>query len=100
MENCSSNQIKSDWRERAASLAKLQKDRLVSDLDIDSLVDVRDTDYIWCVGRITLIIEPMNKEALYVVHFEGKSSSEDELIYKNSERLANIGTFTSRKEVP
>lgn len=61
---------------------------------------MRDTDFIWGVGRVTLIIEPMGKETLYVVHFEGKASSEDEVIYKSSERIAKHGTFTSRKEIP
>ena len=64
------------------------------------MVDVRDTNYVWCEGRVTLIIEQMNKDTLYVVHFEGKSSSEDEVIYKTSERLAKHRTFTSRLEIP
>ena len=42
----------------------------------------------------------MAKEALYVIHFEGKPSSEDEIIYRNSDRLAKQGTFTSRPEIP
>lgn len=69
-------------------------------MDIDSKVDVRDTCFIWCEGRVNLIIEQMGKETLYVIHFEGKSSSEDEVISKNSERLAKHGTYTSRLEIP
>lgn len=60
----------------------------MDELEIDSLVDVRDTDYIWCRGQITLIIESINKEPMYVVHFMGKPSADDEVIYKNSDRLA------------
>lgn len=64
------------------------------------LVDVRDTDYVWSVGKVTMIIEQINKDALYVVHFEGKPSAEDEIIYRSSDRLAKHGTYTSRPELP
>ena len=100
VDNCKNKQIKGDWLERQALHLKAQKERQVGELDIDSMVDVRDTDFIWCEGRITLIIEPMDKEAFYVVHFEGKSSNDDEVIYKNSERIARHGTFTSRSDIP
>lgn len=70
------------------------------ELDIDSVVDVRDNNYVWCEGKIHLIIEQMNKETLYVVHFTGKPSSEDEVIYRSSNRLAKHGTYTKRKEIP
>ena len=42
----------------------------------------------------------MGKEALYVIHFEGKPSSEDEIIYRNSDRLAKHGAYTSRQDIP
>ena len=64
------------------------------------LVDVRDTDYVWSVGKVTMIIEQINKDALYVIHFEGKPSAEDEIIYRSSDRLAKHGTYTSRPELP
>ena len=61
---------------------------------------MRDPNYIWCRGRVTLIIEQMGKDTLYVVHFEGKPSSDDEVIYRTSDRLAKKGTFTDRLEIP
>ena len=79
---------------------KAQQERQVGELDIDSKVDVRDMNHIWCVGRVVLIIEQMNKDTLYVVHFEGKPASEDEVIQKTSDRLAKFGNFTSRAEIP
>ena len=42
----------------------------------------------------------MNKDTLFVVHFEGKPASEDEVIQKTSDRLAKFGNFTSRPEIP
>lgn len=81
---------------------KAQQERQVNsaELDIDSQVDVRDMNYVWCVGKVVLIIEQMNKDTLYVVHFEGKPSSEDEVIQKTSDRLAKFGSYTARAEIP
>lgn len=73
---------------------------MTAELDIDSLVDVRDNNYIWCEGKIGLIIEQMNKDTLYVIHFIGKSRSDDEIIQKTSERLAKHGTYSKRMEIP
>ena len=42
----------------------------------------------------------MNKDTLYVIHFDGKPSSEDEIISKSSDRLAAQGCFTSRPDLP
>lgn len=100
IDNCKNKAIKSDWLERQAEHLKAQKERQVGELEIDQLVDVRDTEYIWCVGQINLIIEPINKDPMYVVHFVGKPSSEDEVIYKNSDRLAKHGFFTARDGIP
>ena len=100
VDNCKTKAIKDDWLDRQKKNQARLKERQVGELDIDSMVDVRDTNYVWCEGRVTLIIEQMNKDTLYVVHFEGKSSSEDEVIYKTSERLAKHRTFTSRLEIP
>ena len=64
------------------------------------LVDVRDTDFVWGVGKVTMVIEQINKEALYVIHVLGKTSNEDEIIYRNSDRLAKHGTYTSMPDIP
>ena len=42
----------------------------------------------------------MNKDTLYVIHFDGKPSSEDEIISKNSDRIAAQGCFTNRPDLP
>ena len=72
----------------------------MGELEIDMLVDVRDMDYIWCEGKVNMIIEQINKDALYVIHYEGKPSSEDEIILGSSVRLAKHGSYTSRFEIP
>lgn len=37
---------------------------------------------------------------MYVVHFIGKPSADDEVIYKNSDRLAKPGFYTNREDLP
>ena len=74
IENCKNTAIKNDWNERKAEHAKNQKERQVTELEIDSKVDVRDAKYIWCVGTVHLIIEQMNKDTLYVIKYDNKSS--------------------------
>ena len=100
IENTKNTKFKTDWLERQKDHVKAQQERQVGELDIDSQVDVRDTNHIWCEGKVGLIIEQMNKDTLYVIHYEGKPASEDEVIQKTSERLAMHGHFSSRPEIP
>lgn len=55
---------------------------------------MRTLDYVWCVGTIKLIIEQIGKDPLLVIHKEGFSSDWDELLYRNSPRVAVLGAFT------
>ena len=64
------------------------------------LVDVMDTYYFWILGKVTMIIEQINKDALYVIHLEGKPSAEYEIIYRSSDRLVKHGSYTSRPDLP
>ena len=100
VENCKNHAIKSDWLRRQADHAKSLKERQVDELEIDSRVDVRDANFVWCTGTVTLIIEQMEKETLYAIHYDGRSTQDDEVIYKGSERLAKQGFFSSRAEIP
>lgn len=63
-------------------------------------MDVRSLDYVWCVGTVKLIIEQVNREPLLVVHKEGFSNEWDELLYRNSPRVAVAGAFTNRNDIP
>lgn len=64
------------------------------------MVDVRDTNFVWCEGSIELIIEQMNREPLYVIHYKDRSSYFDKVIASNSSRLASHGFYTSRADIP
>ena len=102
VETCKTKAVKEDWNARQAKYKKRQAARSLADDDlaIDSKVDVRDTNAVWGVGTIELIIEQMNREPLFVVHFDDKTSYFDEVIARNSGRLAKHGFFTSRSDIP
>ena len=100
MDSCKNKAIKLEWKQRSEKLKKIQESKQLGTLSIDSKVDVRDKDYIWCEGTVKLIIEQINKDPLYVIHYEGMSHQWDEIIYKNSGRLAKHQTYTGLEYVP
>lgn len=63
-------------------------------------MDIRDKDYIWCKGVVKMIIESAKREPVFLVHYEGFDEKRDEVLFRNSPRLARIGAYTSRKEIP
>lgn len=74
--------------------------KISNDVEINDKIDIRTIDYVWTVGTIKMIIEQMNKEPLYVVHKEGFANEWDEIIYRNSPRVAKLGAYTSRNDIP
>jgi hypothetical protein len=64
------------------------------------MIDVRDTDYIWCVGEVKMVIEAANKEPLIAVHYVGWNMWYDEILPLSSLRLAKLGYYTSREDIP
>lgn len=63
-------------------------------------VDVRDTEYIWLVGTVKIKIEGANRDSLLVIHYEGWNKYYDEIIKQSSPRLAPLGTYSDRKDIP
>ena len=57
MDGCKTKSLKIEWKQRNEKWKKIQEAKQVKDLEIDSKVDVRDKDYIWCQGVVKLIIE-------------------------------------------
>lgn len=47
-----------------------------------------------------MIIESVRREPILVIHFDGWSKHYDELLFKNSPRIAQKGTYTSRDDIP
>jgi hypothetical protein len=69
-------------------------------VEVGDKVDLRDTEYIWCVGRVKIKIDSPNKEALLVVHYEGWNKYYDEIVKQSSCRIAPFGTYTGRNDIP
>ena len=61
---------------------------------------MRTLDYVWCQGTVKLIIEQIGKDPLLVIHKEGFSNEWDELLYRNSPRVAVFGAYSSRNDIP
>ena len=49
-------------------------------VEVGDKIDVRDTEFIWCVGLIRIKIESATKEPLLVVHYEGWNKYFDEIL--------------------
>ena len=70
------------------------------ELKVGNKLDVRDTEHIWCIATIEQIIRKKFKTPLVYVHYEGWSRVYDEYLSFDSPRLAPLGFFTERKDIP
>lgn len=52
------------------------------------------------MGTVKIKIESPNKEPLLVVHYEGWNKYYDEIIKQNSQRIAPLGFYTNRLDIP
>ena len=69
-------------------------------LRVGNKLDVRDTEHIWCIATIEQIIRKKSKTPLVYVHYEGWSRVYDEYLSFDSPRLAPLGFFTERRDIP
>ena len=63
-------------------------------------MDARDTGFIWCVGTVTMVIESIAREPILAIHYEGWNRWYDEFLPINSPRLARLGFYTHRDDIP
>lgn len=62
-------------------------------------IDVRDTENVWCVGEIKSIVT-IKQEMYAYIHYEGWNSAYNEYIPLGNERLASLGFYTNRGDIP
>ena len=63
-------------------------------------VDIRDTDFVWCSGKILRTVNKYHeKKVKYAVVKYDKSTKKEE-IPEGSQRLAPKGFFTEREDIP
>ena len=82
--------------EQWESKRRINADKLVE----GEKLDVRDTEYIWCVGSVLKIYRVDNKVTELLVHYLGWNKIYDEIIDFKSPRLAPFGFYSTRKEIP
>lgn len=63
------------------------------------LVDVRDTEGIWCAAVVKEIIEMGDSHSL-LIHYIGWSSLYDEVIETENPRLTSYRFYTGRFNIP
>ena len=63
-------------------------------------IDVCDTENIWCKATVELVVKSNNRRDLLYLHYEGWNRKYDEFIYIDSHRIAPLGLYTSRNDIP
>ena len=63
-------------------------------------IDACDTEYIWCKAHVELVVKLKNRKDLLYLHYEGWNRKYDEYIYIDSHRVAPLGVYTSRSDIP
>lgn len=76
-----------DWKES----------RRLKKIEEGELVDLRDSENVWCVARIKKVLDNHSHKRTLLMHYEKWDSVYDEFVCENSPRLASKGFFTSRK---
>lgn len=89
------------WSHQKQRHQSWQKAKTLNKLEIGMGIDVRDRHYIWCAATIKLIIEsPLREPLLVVTYLETHEKNPEEIIQRNSARIAASGTYTSRDDLP
>lgn len=63
------------------------------------LLDVRDTELIWCQAEVLDVYYRNNEVEAVLIHYHHWHNTYDEVIYVPSSRLAPLGFFTKRQDV-
>ncbi|CAK75453.1 unnamed protein product (macronuclear) [Paramecium tetraurelia] len=83
---------------RKKDLKAWKAKKKIQTFNVGDLVDILDTEHIWCVGKI-LNLRQKKKENYILVHYQGWNKIYDECISIHSQRLSPIGLFTNRKDI-
>jgi len=98
--NSSDTDIKVQWENQKCDFTTWQLSKKVEKVDVGQMLDVRDTGYIWCKGTVTMVIESIGKEPILAIHYEGWNRWYDEFLSISSPRLARLGFYTIRDDIP
>ena len=89
------------WRLRRDKYLDWKKSHELKTVKIGDKLDVRDTEYIWCTGSVEKVLRSKYHCAdLLYIHYDGWSRCYDEFIPCDSDRIAPIGLYTNRNDIP
>ncbi|CAK70058.1 unnamed protein product (macronuclear) [Paramecium tetraurelia] len=83
------------FQNRRQEMEQWNKSKLVDNMAIDQKVDIMDQQFIWCVATI----QQIGKKELFI-HYDGWGKEYDEFIPLQSNRIAPLGLYTSREDIP
>ena len=72
--------VKERWDKQKKAHKDWVEGRKIENIEVGEKVDIRDTEYIWCEGKVKIKIECPNRDTLLVVHYEGWNKYYDEII--------------------
>jgi len=88
------------WQERFSKYNEWQESSVLKSVNVGEKVDACDTEYIWCKATVEMVIRTSNRKDLLYVHYEGWNRKYDEYVYIDSHRLAPLGVYTGRRDIP
>ena len=88
------------WEERMLKYQKWLESHKVDSVKAGDKLDVNDTENIWCRATVELVVKTQNRKNLLYVHYEGWNRKYDEYIYQDSHRIAPLGFYTDRTDIP
>jgi hypothetical protein len=76
-----------------------KKTRRLGRVRVGMRLDVRDEDYVWCVGRVRKVVQGRHgRSPCILVQF--LFSRNHAFLNSDDERVAMLGSYTNRIEVP
>ena len=88
------------WQDRLTAYNKWTDSVKLKEVKVGEQVDACDTEFIWCKATVELVIKTGNRNDLLYVHYEGWNRKYDEYLYIDSYRLAPLGAYTERRDIP
>jgi len=88
------------WKERMDAYILWVEGTKLKNAKVGEKIDACDTENIWCKAIIELLIRAPNRKDLLYIHYEDWNRKYDEFIYIDSHRVAPLGSYTNRQDIP
>lgn len=88
------------WEERMNQYQVWVDSQQLKSVKVGDKIDACDTENIWCKAQVELCIKSLNRKDLLYIHYEGWNRKYDEYLYIDSHRLAPLGVYTERRDIP